>query len=699
MTKSIYISGLEANSGKSLVSVGIVDTLLKRTGSVGYFKPIILDTQEKDDNITLVLGMVNSKQTYDESFSFQASEMSDLLEEGKFERIIERIIVDYKNLEKKHDVVLIEGTDFVGENSHFEFEINARIAQNIGAPVLLIGNGKGKKPKELARQLHIALDQFEEFNCEVIGTIVNKVKEADTDDYLSMLREKLGGTGKKKLFSAIPQIPTLSAPMLSEVAETLEAQVLFGEEELNQKQMHRVSIAAMQLKNYLEFMSEGCVVVTPADRLDIILGTLQANQSKNYPSISGIVLTGIHDVDNVVINLLEGLKRTVPILKVKTNTFNTALALDSIVPKLKLEYKTKFNAAIREFNSHVDVDYLINKFTNFKTDVLTPKMFRYRIMEMATANKKHIVLPEGEDDRILKATEILSRDGVVKVTLLGDPKTIKDKITNSGLAIDLEKVAIINPSEYVKFDQYVETLYEARKHKNVTRKIAEDLMRDVSYFGTMMVFSGDADGMVSGAVHTTQHTIRPALQFVKTKPNVNVVSSVFFMCLEHKVLVYGDCAVNPNPTATQLAEIAISSAQTAKNFGLEPKVAMLSYSSGESGKGEEVEKVREATKLVKASNPDLLIEGPIQYDAAVDLQVGQKKMPNSLVAGKANVLIFPDLNTGNNTYKAVQRETGALAIGPVLQGLNKPINDLSRGCTVDDIVNTVIITAVQAQED
>ena len=229
--------------------------------------------------------------------------------------------------------------------------------------------------------------------------------------------------------------------------------------------------------------------------------------------------------------------------------------------------------------------------------------------------------------------------------------------------------------------------------------MAYDLMTDVSYFGTMMVYKGHADGMVSGAVHTTLHTIRPALQFIKTKPGVSIVSSIFFMCLPDRVSVFGDCAVNPNPTAGQLAEIAISSADSSRRFGIEPLVALLSYSSGTSGEGAEVDKVRQATALVRQKRPDLKVEGPIQYDAAVDPVVGRQKLPDSEVAGQASVLIFPDLNTGNNTYKAVQRETGALAIGPMLQGLNKPVNDLSRGCTVEDIFNTVVITAIQAQEN
>jgi phosphate acetyltransferase len=331
---------------------------------------------------------------------------------------------------------------------------------------------------------------------------------------------------------------------------------------------------------------------------------------------------------------------------------------------------------------------------------MTPKMFIYTLNKKAQSQKMRIVLPEGHDDRILRAAEQLVNQDLVEIILLhNNPESVRQKVTNLGLNFDINKIQIIAPGKSPKFKEYAQQLYEFRKAKGMTIQIAEDLMCDGSYFGTMMVKMGDADGMVSGAVNTTQHTIRPALQFVKTKPGFKVVSSVFFMCLENRVLVYGDCAVNPNPNAEELAEIAISSANTAKAFGIEPKVAMLSYSSGTSGKGEEVEKVKKATALVKAMAPELLVEGPIQYDAAVEPSIASKKMPDSLVAGQATVLIFPDLNTGNNTYKAVQRETGTIAIGPVLQGLNKPVNDLSRGCTVEDIVNTVIITAIQAQEN
>jgi phosphate acetyltransferase len=345
----------------------------------------------------------------------------------------------------------------------------------------------------------------------------------------------------------------------------------------------------------------------------------------------------------------------------------------------------------------VNVEALEEKIVTYTHEGMTPHMFQYQLTKWAKSSCKHIVLPEGNDERILKAAARLANQEIVKLTILGDPSEVAASFKRLGLNMDASRIRIVNPVQSEYFDEYANTLYELRKNKNVTLEMARDLMSDVSYFGTMMVYKGHADGMVSGAVHTTQHTIRPALQFVKTKPGINTVSSVFFMCLPDRVAVFGDCAVNPNPTAEQLAEIAISSADSSQRFGIEPRVAMLSYSSGSSGEGADVEKVRLATEIVKQKRPDLKVEGPIQYDAAVDPEVGRQKMPNSEVAGKASVLIFPDLNTGNNTYKAVQRETGALAIGPMLQGLNKPVNDLSRGCTVDDIFNTVIITAIQSQ--
>jgi phosphate acetyltransferase len=419
--------------------------------------------------------------------------------------------------------------------------------------------------------------------------------------------------------------------------------------------------------------------------------------SHNYPNISGIVLTGGLIPEESILKLIEGLPNTVPIISVQERTFLTANAIGSIKSQIYADNTKKITTSIHDFEKYINVDELAQRFSTYTGVGITPRMFQYNLLKRAKLNKKIIVLPEGTDERILKATKRLVDLNVVDIILLGDKHKIGEQIKKFKINLDLDKIRIINPIESAKFEDYSSTLFELRKNKHVNLDMAHDLMADVSYYGTMMVYKGDADGMVSGAIHTTQHTIRPALQFIKTRPDVSVVSSIFLMCLEDRVTVFGDCAINPNPTAEQLAEIAISSAKTGLAFGIEPKIAMLSYSSGTSGVGIDVDKVRKATELVRKLEPSLKVEGPIQYDAAVDSKVGKSKLPDSQVAGKASVFIFPDLNTGNNTYKAVQRETGALAIGPVLQGLNKPVNDLSRGCTVDDILNTVIITAIQAQ--
>ncbi len=500
------------------------------------------------------------------------------------------------------------------------------------------------------------------------------------------------------IVAAIPLEKSLKSPTMKEINERMGGKLLFGEDQLNNQADHFIT-GAMQVPNFLNYLKENVLIVTPGDRADIIISALQATLSTSYPKVSGIVLSAGLVPDEPVMRLVAGSQSIMPIISVQTGTFETTAKLGSIQSRITPDNKKKIQLAIDIFEKYVDVKALDKKMITFKPEGITPHMFQYQLTKWAKSEIKHIVLPEGNEDRILKAAARLIDQNIVQLTLLGDAAEIAASVKRLGLSLDLNSIRIINPAKSAYYEDYVQTLYELRKHKNIELEMAKDLMTDVSYFGTMMVYKGHADGMVSGAVHTTQHTIRPALQFVKTKPGVSVVSSVFFMCLPDRVCVFGDCAVNPNPTAEQLAEIAISSAESSRRFGIEPRIAMLSYSSGASGEGEDVEKVRKATEIVKQKQPGLKVEGPIQYDAAVDPVVGSQKLPGSEVAGKATVLIFPDLNTGNNTYKAVQRETGALAIGPMLQGLNKPVNDLSRGCTVDDIFNTVIITAIQSQQE
>ena len=694
MTKALYVAALESHSGKSLVVLGLMQLLLGKMAKVGYFRPVIDDVKVGgiDNHINTVVSHFGLDISVEDAFALTQSEVVDMFNDGRQGDILDTIISKYKQLEERFDFILVEGSDFSSDGSIIEFDLNIDIAKNLGIPVILIDNARGKTLEEFCGNLESAVNTYIQKDIELIGVVANKVRPEN----LELVNKRLATELKDKTVAfAVPRIKNLSHPTIREILESLNGKVLFGEENLN-NQTGSFGVGAMQLHNYLTHLRDNSLVITPGDRSDIILGALQANLSDNYPSISGIVLTGGIIPEPSILKLLKGFETHVPIISVEQGTFDATNSVGNIKSKIYAESKQKIATSISLFNTHIDGELLLERLETFEPKGTTPKMFQYNLLQRAKAVKKHIVLPEGEDIRILEAASELSALGIVDITLLGDQDNIEKKAMKLGF--DISNLNILNPATAPNFESYAATFCELRKHKGVNMDVARDTMLDVSYFGTMMVYKGDADGMVSGAVHTTQHTIRPALQFVKTKPGIGVVSSVFFMCLENRVSVFGDCAINPNPTAEQLAEIAISSAVSAEAFGIKAKIAMLSYSSGSSGKGEDVDKVRKATEIVKSTHPNLQIEGPIQYDAAVDPLVGKSKLPDSEVAGQASVLIFPDLNTGNNTYKAVQRETGALAIGPMLQGLNKPVNDLSRGCTVEDVFNTVIVTAIQAQE-
>jgi len=695
MSKAIYIATTEPNSGKSIVSLGMMQLLLGKTAKVGYFRPIIDDFEKGriDDHIDTVLKHFEIDQKFEESYAYTRSQVVQLKSMDKDDEIIGNIINKYKAIEDRFDIVVVEGTDFSGEGAIIEWDINVLIAKNLGIPAIIVANGMGKTIQELVGNIYMAYDSFREKGVEVLLTVANKVQPENLEQAVSGLKTKLP---KKVLVAAIPLNSILGNPTVKEIAQALSAKVLFGKDFIN-NQAGEFSVGAMQLRNYITHLKKDSLVITPGDRADIILGALQANISRNYPNLSGIVLTGGLLPEDSIIKLIEGLSDIIPIISVTDGTFSVTNRIGTIKPRIYPENKDKITTSIQEFEKFVPTNELAERLITFKAEGITPRMFQYNLLKRAKSNKKHIVLPEGNDERILKATKKLLDTNAVTITLLGEEKQIMAKISELDISLEANSFSIIDPKSSPNFMDYATTLFELRKEKNVNLAMAKDLMEDVSYFGTMMVYKGHADGMVSGAAHTTQHTIRPALQFIKTKPEVSIVSSVFFMCLPNRVTIFGDCAINPNPNAEQLAEIAISSAATSMAFGIEPKIAMLSYSSGASGVGEDVDRVRKATDIIKRKRPSLKVEGPIQYDAAVDINVGKSKLPDSEVAGQASVFIFPDLNTGNNTYKAVQRETGALAIGPMLQGLNKPVNDLSRGCTVEDIYNTVVITSIQAQ--
>jgi phosphate acetyltransferase len=694
--KSIFIATAEPFSGKSIVALGLVDMLLSKTQKIGYFKPIInQDPKIKaDSHIETLISHFKLPLQYDKTYSYTREEANILAQSGMQDEIIDTIISKFKSLEEENDFTIIEGSDFLGEGTAFEFDANLAIAKNLGTPVIIVASGDGKSTSQITNAVNVTINNFLQRKVKVIGVVVNKVGK----DNIKAVQDSLKNCLKKDIqVAVIPKITELKSPTMKEVMEHLNAEVMFGAEQLSNRADHFI-FGAMQIANFLNHIKQNVLIVTPGDRSDIVLATLQASLSKNYPKIAGIVLTGGFEVPDSVLRLIEGSNTQLPILRVEEPSFYAATKVAGIHSKINPDNPEKIHMAVNTFRKYMDMEALEKNIASFKAQGITPRMFQYQLVSWAKSKKKHIVLPEGNDERILKAADRLVKQGIVNITLLGNVEEITVTVNRLGLALNQENCQIINPQESVYFDDYANTLFEIRKGKNMPLGVARDLMTDVAYYGTMMVHKGHADGMVSGAVHTTAHTIRPALQFIKTKPGISLVSSIFFMCLPDRVTIFGDCAININPSAEQLAEIAISSADTSAKFGIEPRVAMLSYSSGSSGSGEDVEKVRAATEIVKSKRPDILVEGPIQYDAAVDPITGKQKMPDSKVAGNASVLIFPDLNTGNNTYKAVQRETGAVAIGPMLQGMNKPVNDLSRGCTVDDIYNTVVITAIQAEE-
>ena len=694
MANSLYIAAIEPGSGKSVAALGIMEMLSRQIRRVGYFRPVVPSAKEPDNNIRLIKSRYNLELAYEEMFAYAHEDARNMVAEGQTEALLKNIFNKYKQLEGKCKFILCEGTDFTGVGSAFEFDFNAEIANNLGCPILALVNGRKKTTDETIDAMQVARESFEEKGCTILATIINRVAA----DRMPSLKEELKALGlQTEPIYILPEEPILGKPTVGEIARSLDAQILQGDPEGLNREVHDFKIAAMNLPHFLEHIADGDLIITPGDRADVILGTLATTVSETYPNISGLLLTGGLNPEEPVQRLIAGFKRysPVPVIKVDTDTYTTAMNATAVRPALTPENNRKIAAALGVFETHVDTKALEARIEVVRSKQVTPIMFEYELIERAKAQRQHIVLPEGKEERILRAAEILLRRGVVKITLLGNPQEIKNKIGSLGLHLDA--VQIIDPQSSDWRTDFAQTFYELRKHKGISEKMAGDTVTDPNYFGTLMVYKDLADGMVSGSIHTTAETILPALRIIGTQPGFSVVSSVFLMCLADRVLVYGDCAVNPDPNAQQLAEIAISSAATAAMYGIEPRIAMCSYSTGESGKGADVDKVRQATAIVKERRPDLKIEGPIQYDAAVDAGVAQTKLPESEVAGKATVFIFPDLNTGNNLYKAVQRSARAVAIGPILQGLKKPVNDLSRGCTIPDIVNTVAITAIQAQ--
>jgi len=683
-SRSIYIASTEGEAGKSAIALGIVDALGRSVGKVGVYRPVTTASGGADHILRLLLSHTEADLNCDDcvGVTYEAIHRDP-------EAALATIISRYHVIQKQCDVVVIVGTDHTDVAGPAEFEFNAKIAANLGAPVALVVNGRDRTPSEITQIIDSANLELENGHAHLVAVFANRCDPASLKAIKSALPPGLIG-------GAIPEDPLLAAPLLRELMESVDGELYSGDPDLLTREVLGITIGAMSVDHLLGRLEEGKVVITPGDRADALLAVLAAHSASDFPTIAGVILNGGFLPSEPMSRLLAGLNSNLPIITASMRTFETATRCYNTRGRLTHESSLKLDTALALFERHIDTIALRQLIDVAETTVVTPLMFEYELLDRARADKRHIVLPEGEDDRILRAASSLLTRDVVDLTLLGDEVSIRARAAELG--VDITRAKVVSPTDPRLVKKFAKRFHELRSHKGVTLDIAREIVKDVSYFGTMMVEEGLADGMVSGAAHTTAHTITPALQVIKTPPEVGIVSSVFLMSLGDRVLTYGDCAINPDPTAEELADIAISSAATAAQFRIEPRIAMLSYSTGESGKGSDVDKVRAATKIVRKRRPDLPVEGPIQYDAAIEPSVAKTKMPDSKVAGRATVFIFPDLNTGNNTYKAVQRSAGAVAIGPVLQGLKKPVNDLSRGATVNDIINTVAITAIQAQQ-
>jgi phosphate acetyltransferase len=681
--RSVYIASPEGHTGKSVVALGVLDQLTRRVRRVGVFRPITRSSAADDQ----LLGMLCDHDGVEIPAEDSVGVTYDEVHRDP-DAALATIVDRYHGVADRCEVVVIVGSDYTDVAGPTELAYNARIATNLGAPVLLVVRALERTPSDVSHLAELALAELGQAHATTVGVVANRCDPAERDAVGAALAE-LGLPAW-----ALPEVPLLSAPLLDDLLVALDGEHIFGDEAMLQREAEHMLVCGMNAEHVLERLLDGQLCIVAGDRPDVIVTLAAANAAEGFPALAGIVLNGGYRPAERVIDLVRSLDEHLPIISTDLSSYEAARTVASTRGMLGRRSQRKIDTALGVFEEHIDADPLLAALDVPRSTVITPLMFESMLLERARRHRQHIVLPEGDDERVLRAASTLLSRHVVDLTLLGDEARVRAAAAAAG--VDIDRAAIVDPSSSALVDRFAEEYTRLRAHKGITLDVAGDIVRDVSYFGTMMVHDGLADGMVSGAAHSTAHTITPSFEIIKTVPGTDVVSSVFFMLLADRVLVYGDCAIIPEPTVEQLADIAVSSAATAAQFGVEPRIAMLSYSTGASGAGAEVDKVRAATELVRERRPDLLVDGPLQYDAAVDASVAEAKLPGSTVAGRATVFIFPDLNTGNNTYKAVQRSAGAVAIGPVLQGLAKPVNDLSRGATVRDIVNTVAITAVQA---
>jgi len=685
VTKTIYIAAAEGSASKRVIAVGLIDALQSQGNNVAIFRPIVV-SREHDPLALSLLEVCGLSQSFADTTGSTYDEVADDPEQA-----IASMVAKMGALSRRFDAIVIIGSNFADVATPVEVSLNARIAANLDAPVVILVSGRHKDVTQVVHSAQYTVNEFTTWHNTVLGIVASRVEPSMRDDIATRLEIFSG------LFTAVlPESPILSAPTVRQQFDALGAMVWKGADASLDRESLHVAVSGMTLPNLLDRISDETTLVIASDRIDLLPGILLSQTCEGFPKLAALILVGGYPVPDLITQLIDRTSFDFAIATVAGDSFSTAQALSNIEGSamVTLRKVTELRAVLAQFGH---MGELVARMDQPRRSIRTQHRFEYDIAQQAKANLMTIVLPESEDPRILQAAATCHQRGVANLVLLGEADDVHAHATELG--DDLTGVQIISMNDPERLDRYAAEYAKLRQAKGVTLDEARDKMRNGSYFGTMMVHLGEANAMVSGASHTTADTIRPSFEIIKTKPGVATVSGAFFMCMADRVLLFADCAVNTNPTPDQLAGIAISSAESALAFGIEPRIAMLSYSTGTSGAGPDVDAVVEATQLVRERRPDLAVDGPLQFDAAVDPSVAALKAPGSPVAGQATVFVFPDLDAGNIAYKAVQRSSGAIAIGPLLQGLNKTVTDLSRGASVEDIVSTIAITAVQAQAD
>lgn len=693
--------------GLTSVALGLLHACEQKGIKVGHFKPISQPSRnsiaKKDRTIEAVSLSQNSR-------CISLHHFEEKMAKGEHDVVLEEIVANFDEFNQDQEVVIIEGL-IPTTRQPYAGRLNREVAQALSADIVLVAAPGNDMAKEFEERLDVTAETYGGTkNKHLLGSIINKVNAPDQDEFGLLPHDEFSNPQfdinvfkelpifQRKGFALLGAVTweiDLVAPRIMDICNYLEAKVI-NEGEMLHRRFRSVAFCARSVSNLVDYFVPGRLIVTPGDRVDIIIATCLS--ALNGTKLGGLILTNGFEPSQQIWDLCQqALDSGLPVLSVPWDTWQTSRHITNFNPEIPLDDIQRQQKVKQHVADSLSKDWIMHLSAEVETNyMLSPPAFRHKLTELARQANKLIILPEGTDIRTIHAAAICCERNIARCQLLGNKEEILRIAEQQG--INLPDGLLITDPANIR-DNYVNPLIELRKHKGLTQVYAKEMLKDNVVLATMMLQLGQVDGLVSGAVNTTANTIRPALQLIKTAPGSSIVSSIFFMLLPEQVLVYGDCAINPEPNAEELAEIAIQSADSAAAFGIPPRVAMISYSTGSSGQGADVEKVIEATKLVQKRRPDLIVDGPLQYDAAIMENVALKKAPNSPVAGKATVFVFPDLNTGNTTYKAVQRSADLVSIGPMLQGMNKPVNDLSRGALVDDIVYTIALTAIQATQN